>query len=136
MYIMKVECITTVLSHPSKYLVKAGWGHAEGYLTEGKEYDVLAVRRDWLKGEICYLLCDDNYDGVKYVWPTHIPAGYFVIKDNSIPASWTNKDGSMGPDFLLDAGFYESLTDSEPKAVRQFQAYLMQNTTQDIGLFK
>lgn len=133
---MKVECITTVLSHPSRYLVKAGWGHAEEYLTEGKEYDVLAVRRDWLKGEICYLLCDDNYDGVKHVWPTHIPAGYFVIKDNSIPASWTNKDGSMGPEFLLDAGFYESLTDSEPKAVRQFQAYLMQNTTQDIGLFQ
>jgi hypothetical protein len=70
---------------------------------------------------------------VKYVWPVHIPADYFIIKNDSIPKSWIYKDGSMGPEFLLDAGFYEALTDSEPRAVRQFQNYI---TMLDAGVFQ
>ena len=77
---MKVECITTSLEHPSKALIEAGWDNAEGYLTRGKEYDVLAIRRDWIKGELFFLLCDDNYDGIRHVWPTHIPAVFFCNK--------------------------------------------------------
>lgn len=92
----------------------------EGWLTVGREYDVLAVYFDRTQGTLFRIIGNDTFT------PALFPLEILEITDSRIPQNWVlEKDSSgvlrLSPKAWLETGYWDRFFDREPQAIKIFE---------------
>jgi len=107
---MRVRCIKLDKPHADQ---------SDGWLTIGREYDVLELYCDVSRGVMLRIIGDEP------LTPALFKGELFEMVNDAIPGTWVagrDKLGGykFGPKVWHEPGFWERFFDQEPKAVKTF----------------